>query len=118
MHLCCAVPALFPAAKASAGHPPPSSCRRTHTPLTLKPPSQCSCADVQVRLDSMRIRPVPFLGTDTPMYDLLRLFQVWRLLPLMHSAARFLCRHTCDWYGCLSGITLSRLIRSSIPEGQ
>jgi hypothetical protein len=31
---------------------------------------------LQVRLDSMRIRPVPFLGSDTPMYDLLRLFQV------------------------------------------
>lgn len=32
--------------------------------------------NAQVRLDSMRIRPVPFLGSDTPMYDLLRLFQV------------------------------------------
>lgn len=34
--------------------------------------------DDRVRLDSMRIRPVPFLGTDTPMYDLLRLFQTGR----------------------------------------
>ena len=33
---------------------------------------------VQVRVDTLRIRPVPFLPADTPMYDLLRLFKTGR----------------------------------------
>ncbi len=51
----------------------------------------------------MRIRQVPFLGTDTPMYDLLRLFQVRCCWALSLSHLAYL-EHMARLSSCMGSI--------------